>query len=228
MGVHDVFILPGVRAVLRRAVPNLVEAKLVPLVLFLGCYHTWGVASALVSALAWSTAVLARSILCGRRVSGLVVMGLVGLLAKTAVALLSGSLALYFLQPTLTTALIGLAFVVSVAVDRPLAERLVHDLWPLEAHWTAHVELRRFFRRLSVCWAITSMANAGITLWLLATQPLPTFLMVKSVLGPLSALGAIAPAVVLLVRALRRRGVRIVWASSPDHALDERVVPVAA
>lgn len=228
MGVHEVFILPGWRAVLRRAVPNLVEAKLVPLALFLGCYHTWGVASALVSALAWSTAVLGRSILLGRRVSGLVVMGLVGLLAKTAVALLSGSLALYFLQPTLTTALIGLVFVVSVAVDRPLAERLVHDVWPLDAHWTAHIEVRRFFRRLSVCWAITSMANAAITLWLLATQPLTTFVMVKSVLGPLAAFGAIAPAVVLLVRALRRRGVRIVWASRVEQPLDERLVPIAA
>jgi hypothetical protein len=228
VAVHDEFILPGVRAVLRRAVPNLVEAKIVPLVLFLGCYRTWGVGSALVSALAWTTAVLARRILRGHRVSGLLVLGLVGLLAKTTVALLSGSLLLYFVQPTLTTALVGLVFLGSVVVDRPLAERLVHDLWPLEPHWSSHADLRRFFRHLSVLWAATSMMNAAVTLWLLATQPLPTFVMVKSVLGPLSALLAVVPSVALLVRALRRRGVRVVWSSQGERPLEATLAPLAA
>lgn len=227
MSVPEVFVMPGPRAVLARAVPNLVEAKLVPLVLFLCCYRLWGVGAALVAALAWSVAALARRIVLGRRVSGLVVLGLVGLVGKTVVALASGSLALYFLQPTLTTALVGAAFVVSVAAGRPLAERLVHDLWPIEEEWASHALLRRFFNRLSVLWAITSLVNAALTVWLLYTQPLTTFVMIKSVLGPLSALGAIVPAAFLLRRALRRHGVRVEFARA-GRGVEESFVPAPA
>lgn len=230
MSVPEVFVVPGARAVLARAVPSLVEAKLVPLLLFLGCYRIWGVPAALVTALAWSVAMLGRRLVLGRRVSGLVVLGIVGLTGKTVVALLSGSLALYFLQPTLTTVLVGGAFLVSVATGRPLAERLVHDLWPIDEAWVGHAELRRFFRRLSVFWAATSLANAAITVWLLLTQSLPTFVLVKSVLGPLSAIGAILPAGILLHRALRRHGVRIEFARTAHRVprgADEVLVPVA-
>lgn len=225
MSVPEVFVLPTARSVLARAVPSLIEAKLVPLALFLGCYRFWGVAAALVTGLAWSVGVIVRRVLLGRRVSGLVVLGLVGLAGKTMVALLSGSLALYFLQPTLTTALVGCAFAVSVAAGRPLAERLVHDLWPLDEQWASHVELRRFFTRLSLLWAVTSLANAAITVWLLLTQPLTTFVMVKSLLGPLSAASAIVPAVILLRRALRRHGVRVELAHVHRRISDDVLVP---
>ncbi len=224
MTVPEVFVMPDARSVLTRAVPSLVEAKLVPLVLFLGGYRLAGVAAALVAALAWSIAVLVRRVVLGRRVPGLIVLGLVGLVGKTVVALLSGSLALYFLQPTLTTALVGCAFAASVATGRPLAERLVHDVWPIDERWSSHADVRRFFTRLSVLWAATSLANAAVTVWLLQTQPMTTFVMAKSVLGPLSAVGAIVPAVLLLRRALRRSGVRIEFTRSHRRVAEEGLV----
>ncbi len=213
MSVSEPFVIPGPRAVARRALPNVIEGKLVPLVLFVGCFRVFNTAAALVAALAWSGGAILYRRARGQRVPGLLVLSLAGLAGKTVVALATGSMILYFLQPTATTAIVGLTFLGSTLARRPLAERLVHDLWPLEARWSTHVVLRRFFTCLSVLWAITSLANAGITLWLLLTQPLTTFVMVKSILGPLSAAGAVVPAVMWLRVALARHGVQVVFAS---------------
>ena len=222
MTVSETFVIPGARAILRRALPNLIEGKFVPLVLFVGCYRLWGTATALVAALGWSLSAITYRRVRGHRIPGLLVLGLAGLAGKTIVALATGSMLLYFLQPTVTTALVGCTFLASTLVRRPLAERLVHDLWPLEPRWAQHVELRRFFVRLSVLWAITSLANAAVTLWLLLTQPVTTFVMVKSVLGPLSAVAAVVPSVLWLRTALQRHGVRVEFARRlhPEHALD--------
>ena len=54
MSVSETFVIPGVRAVLRRALPNIIEGKLVPLGLFLACYRLSGTAAALVAGLTWS------------------------------------------------------------------------------------------------------------------------------------------------------------------------------
>jgi hypothetical protein len=229
MSVSETFVLPGARAVLHRALPNLVEGKLIPTLLFIGFYGLAGTAAALVAALGWSLAAIGYRRARGRRIPGLLLLGLVGLAGKTVVALATGSMLLYFLQPTLTTALVGCTFLASTFAGRPLAERLVHDLWPLDPQWAAHPELRRFFVRLSVLWALTSLANAAITLWLLLTQPVTTFVMVKSVLGPMSAVCAVLPAVLWLRSGLRRHGVRVEFAARGASARSlDTAVPAAA
>jgi hypothetical protein len=211
MSVSETFVIPGVRAVLRRALPNIIEGKIVPLVLFLACYRLSGTVAALIAGLTWSAASITYRRLRGHRVPGLLLLGLAGLAGKTVVALATGSMLLYFLQPTVTTALVGLLFLTSALAGRPLAERLVHDVWPLEPHWSSHIALQQFFRRLSVLWAITSIANAAVTLWLLHTQPITTFVMIKSVLGPLAAASSIVPSVLWLRASLRRHGVRVAF-----------------
>lgn len=231
MSVSETFVVPGARAVLRQALPNIIEGKIVPLVLFLSCYRLWGTGAALVAALSWSLGVFAYRRARGRRIPGLLLLGLVGLAGKTIVALATGSMLLYFLQPTVTTALVGCVFLGSTFVGRPLAERLVLDLWPIEPHWVAHIELRRFFSRLSVLWAVTSLVNAGVTLWLLTTQPVTTFVLVKSLLGPLCAVGAVVPAVLWLRASLRGHGIQVEFATRAvtKRPLDVVVTaPVAA
>jgi hypothetical protein len=228
MSVSETFVIPGVRAVLRRALPNLIEGKVIPLALFLGCYRLSGTAAALVAGLSWSTACLTYRRLRGHRVPGLLLLGLAGLAGKTIVALATGSMLLYFLQPTVTTALVGLLFFVSAVVGRPLAERLVHDVWPLEPQWSSHVALQQFFRRLSVLWALTSLANAAVTLWLLQTQPITTFVMIKSLLGPLAAAGSIVPSVLWLRSALRRHGVRVSFSAAVPAPAPAELAPALA
>jgi hypothetical protein len=182
-------------------------------VLFLVCFRTWGTGIALVAGLAWAALTITYRRVRGHRLPGLVLLGLAGLAGKTIVALATGSVLLYFLQPTVTTAIVGLLFLASALMNRPLAERLVHDIWPLDPYWASHAVLRQFFSRLSVLWALTSIANAAMTLWLLQTQPLTTFVMIKATLGPLAAACSIVPSVLWLRSAMRRHGVQVAFSS---------------
>lgn len=183
-----------------------------PLALFVGFLRLVGTTGAVVAALTWTLGSIAWRLGTGRKVPGLVLLSAVGLTAKTVVVIASGSLFVYFLQPLTGTVLVGAAFLVSVPLGKPLAERLVHDFCPFDPDTASHPHVRRFFARLSVFWAITSMVNAAVTLWLLLTQSVTTFVVVKAVLGPASSIVAVGAALVWLRTTSRRNGLSLVVA----------------
>jgi len=150
-------------------------------------------------------------------VPGLVVLTAVGLAARTIAAVATGSMVVYFLQPTVSTALVGAAFLVSVGMGRPLAEKLAHDFCPFDEATARHPHLRQFFVRLSLLWFVTSMLNAAITLWLLLTQPVTTFVVVKSFLGPSFTVITVLLAIGWFRFTSRNSGLRVVFASSPPR-----------
>jgi hypothetical protein len=217
--VHHPIVIPNLRDALRHALPNVVEGKLVPVVLFVGLLEITGSTWALLAALAWSLASIGYRRATGRRVPGLVVLSAVALVARTIAALATGSMVIYFLQPTVTTVLVGIAFMASVAVGNPLALRLACDVLPFDDATASHPLVRQFFVRLSILWAITSMVNASITIWLLLTQSTTTFVLVKSVLGPSTAAVTIAIGVIWFRFALARSGTRLEWSPSRRVAL---------
>lgn len=212
--MHHPIVIPNLRDAIRHAVPNVVEGKLVPVVLFVVLLELTGSTWALLAALAWSLASIGYRRATGRRVPGLIVLSAVALAARTVAALASGSLFVYFLQPTLTTIVVGLAFMASVAVGNPLALKLACDVLPFDDSTTSHPLVRQFFVRLSVLWAFTSMVNASITIWLLVTQSTTTFVLVKSVLGPSTAAVTIAIAAIWFKLTVTRAGASVVWAPS--------------
>lgn len=210
--VNPPIVIPNLRRAIRHALPNVVEGKLVPVVLFVALLELTGSTWALLVALAWSLGSIGYRRATGRRVPGLIVLSAVALLARTIAALVSGSMVIYFLQPTVTTVLVGLAFMASVAVGNPLALKLACDILPFDDETTSHPLVRQFFTRLSALWAVTSMVNASITIWLLLTQSTTTFVLVKSVLGPATAGVTIAIGFVWFRITLARANTRLVWA----------------
>lgn len=208
---HPPIVIPNLRAMARHALPNVVEGKLVPLVLFVAFLEVIGTAWALLVALAWSVGAIAVRTATGRRVPGLVVLSATTLAARTAAALATGSMVVYFLQPTITTFVVGAAFLVSVPLGSPLARKLAYDLLPFDDATKAHPLVERFFVRLSLFWAFTSLVNATITVWLLLTQSTTTFVVVKSVLGPLTGTVTVAAMAAWFWIASTRAGTRIVW-----------------
>jgi hypothetical protein len=210
---HHPVVIPNVRAVLRHALPNIVEGKLVPLLLFVGFLEIVGTVWALLVALVWSLGAIAYRTAKGQRVPGLIVISAVALSARTIAALLTGSMVVYFLQPTVTTVIMGLAFLVSVPLGNPLARKLAYDFLPFDQDTKSHPLVQRFFVRLSLFWAFTSMINASITIWLLLTQSTTTFVLVKSVLGPITSAVTIGAMLLWFQLTLSRHGSRIVWAS---------------
>ena len=121
-------VLPRVRDVVRHATPNLVEAKLVPLVLFVGFLEVIGTLAALLVALAWTLGALACRWGTGRRVPGLVVLSAVALVARTVAAVATGSMLVYFLQPTVSTVLVGGRPAIYVATARRVMRSMVSRL----------------------------------------------------------------------------------------------------
>jgi hypothetical protein len=204
-------VMPDLRHVVRHALPNLVEGKLVPVALFVVFLELLGNVPALLIALAWSLGSLSVRRLTGRTVSGLIVLSAVALAARTIAAIATGSMLVYFLQPTITTVFVGIAFLASVRMGTPLAQKLAFDLLPFDDATKDHPLVRQFFVRLSVFWALTSLVNAAITLWLLLTASTTTFVLVKSVLGPATAIVTIGTMLVWLRLAVRRTGTQIVW-----------------
>jgi uncharacterized membrane protein len=108
-------------------------------------------------------------------------LAIVGMTARTALALATGSAFLYFLQPTMGTGLVAGVFLGSVLLGRPLAQRLAADFLPLPEALLARPGVRHFFQRVSLLWAAVFLANAGISLWLLVSQSLATFLWTRTV-----------------------------------------------
>lgn len=207
-------VLPGPWAVLRHSLPNVIVGKVIPVAVFLGFLNLIGTTGALLAALGWSLAVVVHRRWRGERIPGLVLLSTIGLAAKTVLALATGSLVVYFLQPTISTAFVGLAFLASVLMGRPLAERLAADFCPFDPETADHPMLRLFFHRLSLLWAVTSLINAGVTLWLLLTQSVTTFVLIKSFMGPSFTAATLGIALVWFRYRTRSAGVRLEFGST--------------
>jgi hypothetical protein len=207
--------VPCLRTAIRHAVPNVVHGKVIPLVLFLGALRLVGTVPALLAALAWSVGLVVVRRRRGRVVPGLVLLGVVTLTARTVAALTTGSMFVYFLQPTITTVFVGVAFLVSVPLGVPLARRLADDLLPFDDETRSHPLVERFFVRLSLFWALTSLVNAGITVWLLLTQTTTTFVLVKSVLGPATGVVTVSVVLAWFRIVVMRSGTPVVWSRRP-------------
>ncbi len=205
----DHVTIPGLTAIVRHAWLTVLIGKVIPIVVFLGTLPLVGVDLAVLAALIWSIGVLSYQRHCGRRIAGLVVLSVVGNLARSALAIATGSTFVYFAQPTLSTIMIGLAFAVSVPLGQPLAGRLINDFCPFDAATASHPEFLRFFQSASLLWSGSSLVNGAITIYLLSTQTLTNFLVAKAFLGPaLTALTLVA-GLWLFRHRMRRQGVTV-------------------
>ena len=201
------FSKPAVVAfVARRSGPHLIEATVVPAVLFYGCLLAGGLNAAYVSALAWSYTALARRVLSHRPVPPILVLGVIGITVRTVVAVVSRSSFAYFFQPVLGTIAMGCVFLLSVVVGRPFIGRLAGDFWPITPEQAARPAVRRLFRNLTVLWAGASFASAALTMSLLVSLPLRAFLPVKQVPGFALTAGAVFVTVSLSLRTARAEG----------------------
>ncbi len=174
------FEMPRLRTLARQALPKLLESTVLPVGLFVGVLHFFGLWGAIVAGLGWSYAAVLRRVVTRQRIPGLLVIATLTLTARSVLAFATGSSVLYFLQPTLGTALVAVAFVVSVVLGRPLAQRIATDFCPIPEHVTADERVRRCFLGISLLWAVTCLVNASVSLWLQFTQSVGTFVLTKS------------------------------------------------
>lgn len=185
--------IPNLPAIAKHAVPHLVEATVVPAVLFLVCLKLSGFTLAAIVALAWAYVALGRRVAAGKRIPGLLILSSVALTVRTVVAVASGSAFIYFLQPVVVGGVIGMIFLLSSLTRKPLVHRLAGDFCPLPPGVTERLRIRQLFLRLTLLWAAVNLINAALTLWLLLTLSTAVFVALRG------AVGIALPAVAVVV-----------------------------
>lgn len=172
---------PGLVAVIQRVSLSLLIAVVVPAVIFYGLFLFASVWTAIAGALVWSYGAIAWRAATKRRASGLLILAALLLTGRTALSVVADSPWLYFLQPIISDGVVALLFLLSLASARPMVARLAGDFYPMDPELASRPRVRRLFRNLTIMWAALGLAKASTMLWLLQSQTLETFVLVKSI-----------------------------------------------
>lgn len=207
-----------VSAQLRRAAAHLVETVLAPLGLFYLLLTLTDLNGGLFAALGWGvTAVLIR--LVKRAPIPAVLLLTTGLLvARTLLGYFSGSLFLYFLQPTVQNFLIAGVLLATVPLRRPFIARLADDFCAFPSVLTEHPRVQRFFRRVSLLWAMVFITNGAGTLWVLVRATLDAYML--ATVGSFSLIAtAVLGSLLWFRRELHGEGIRLRFRPAPAPAV---------
>jgi hypothetical protein len=197
---------PRLGTVIRRVSLSLLIACVIPAALFYVCVVVAGVWVAIFAALAWSYGAIAWRLVTRRRTSGLLILTAIVMTGRTAVALLTDSTFLYFLQPIISDGAVATTFLLSLVLARPMVARLAGDFYPMDHELAMRPRIRRLFRRLTVLWAVLCVGKATMTLWLLQSQSVETFVLVKGVGVLLLNAVAVAVTITAAVVVARKEG----------------------
>lgn len=193
-------------AVARRGLPHIIEATVVPALLFYAFLTIWGVGAAFAVALVWSYGAIVRRMVTRRGVPPLLLLASVGLTARTVVAVASGSTFVYFMQPALATLGTGAVFLGSIAIGKPLIARFAHDFCPLTPELAGRPAIVSLFRSLTYLWAGVNIVTAVTNVVLLETMTLNSFVAAKTLSGWAITVTAVAVTVAASVRTARCEG----------------------
>ena len=212
-------------AVGRRLVPHLIEATVIPTVLFYVLLFTLDLRWAFVAALAWSYTAIGRRLAGRRRIPPLLLLASLGITTRTVIFLSSSSSFVYFLQPILGTLVTATVFAGSVLIGRPLIARFAADFCPLAADVECRPAIVQLFRRLTYLWAGVNVVIAAVSLTLLLTVPVAVFVATKMVAAWATVVTGVVVTVCLSVRTARSEG--LTTAVSPSGTLHAFVVAPA-
>jgi hypothetical protein len=194
---------PVLLAVARRGLPNLVEATIVPALLFFLFVSTIGAVVAMAAVLVWGYGAILRRVLRAETIPAILVLATLGLTIKTLVGLLSGSTFAYFLQPVATTVALAGVFLGSVLVGRPVIARLAHDFCPIAPDVASRPGVVRLFAGLTILWSGVHILTAATTFAMLVSMSVPMFVALKTVACLCITVAAIAITILWALRTAR-------------------------
>ena len=174
--------LPTLGQIARRSIPQIVDGALLPLALFLSVDAIAGIWFAMLAGLGWSGVAILRRVRRSRRVPAMILVGTATLAVRSTLVLTTGSAFLYFLQPTVGTAVIALGFLVSVSIRKPLSSRFAGDFLTLPREVLGEPRVHTFFMHNSLMWALVGLLNAAIAYALLISVTPATFAAVQTAL----------------------------------------------
>ncbi|MFE3450749.1 VC0807 family protein [Nonomuraea sp. NPDC059194] len=201
---HPPVVLPRLTAMVRQAVPRLLEAVVAPLAVFYAAFGLLGETGALVAVASWVYLGVAWRLVRRTRVPATMIVAAVAITARTVVALWTGNITFYLIQPEVGTICLSMVFLASVRLNKPMVQKLTLDYIHLPQAVLKHERMRKFFARITLLWGFVLLTNSTVSIWLAIHQTLGTyFLMRTSAVAAISGL-AIAFSLWAFKRVLRR------------------------
>ena len=172
---------PVLAGLARRSLPHLLEATLIPTLLFYVLLVTVDAPAAMVGVLCWTFVAVARRVARGRAIPAILLLATLGLSVRTGIALVSGSTFAYFVQPIATTVVLAGVFAGSVLVGRPLVARFASDFCHFAPEIGDRPRVVRLFRGLTLLWAGVHVVTSVATFGLLVSLPTSTYILLKTI-----------------------------------------------
>jgi hypothetical protein len=197
---------PPVRAVVVRVAVILSIACVAPALLFSATLMAFGITAAVFVALSWTCGAIGWRWATKRPVSGVLMLSVTIMTVRTGFILATGNTFVYFIQPVFTDVAVATIFLTSLLTARPLVARLAPDFYPMNDDLAARPRVRRLFWRLTLMWGLVVLAKGSVTLWLLLSQSVVDFVLIKNaVVISITSLST-AATIWLSVQVARREG----------------------
>lgn len=169
----------------------------------------------------WTAFLQIQALLRQRIADPLSLYGLAFTAGQVGVALLAHSPAVYAGSGIAENLLYGAGLLASVAVSRPLLPVMINWILRQQTHAVLTLPVRAALTRLTLVWAVGSIARAAGIYVALTHLSLGPFLLVNTLIGwPLTGVGALAS--IAFVRAYVRRGGRVASERARVRSLLER------
>jgi hypothetical protein len=148
---------------LRRAARMLLEAAVVPTLLFYLFLHAIGLVAGLTAVLVWCVLTVAVRCFAGGAVPATLLLAVGVLAGRASLALVFSSAYVYLLQPVLGSILMAGLFVGSALLGKPVTIRLARDFVSLPHHLLELRRVRRMFTQVSLMWGASRVLDAGMS-----------------------------------------------------------------
>ena len=187
----------------RRSLPHLLEATLIPTILFYVLLVTIGPGVAMIGVLCWTFVAVGRRVARGVAIPSILMLATIGMCVRTLIGLVSGSTFAYFVQPIATTVVLAGVFAGSVMIGRPVIARFASDFCLLAPEITDRPRVVRLFRGLTWLWAGVHIVTSVATFGMLVSLPTATYVLLKTVACLSVTVAAIVVTVSFSIRTAR-------------------------
>ncbi|HEX4540186.1 MAG TPA: VC0807 family protein [Acidimicrobiales bacterium] len=123
---------------------------------------------------------------------------------QAGVGLAFHSARIYLAQQVLLSAGLGVAFLVSIALRRPLAGLFAQDIFPFPDEVRSSATFRRVFTRISLAWGVYQVLRSVVRLGALSKGSIDAFLVVNLITSGPFIVALMAWSIWYAVRAFRR------------------------
>ncbi len=173
---------PNLRSIFLAGAPRFARELFGPVLGFYAGYELWGLTAGIVIATVVALAIEAYERKHGRHgalalvsAAFVVLQGVVGLIADSAVV--------YLAQPVIVSAVWGVAYLVSVAIGRPLIGVFADAWYPFPDSVKASRTYKRIFSFESVVWGVYLLARSGLRMLVLSSGSIGAFVAIQFVTG---------------------------------------------